>query len=239
MNIERSTQLRKIIRESVVVKNPALVEVVGLFPVIAAAVSLKASIIICSITTVLIVITGLIASALLKKVPRFVRVLIYTLINSGLVFALSLLFTDLAPNETTKLGIVLPLLAVNSFTALHCERFSVKQTVPDAFLSCLGSAFGYCIVVLTVGTFREALGSGTLYGYELDFISPASGILLPFGGFIALGFLAAALKAIRLRLYPHYSEESVSDVLLTEPQPPRDGSAEHDAAPGDGREEMR
>lgn len=208
-------RIRELIREAVIVRNPALVEAAGLFPLIAAAVSLKASVLICAASFTLVVLTGLTASLLLKRVPRFARIAIYFALNTAVLYALRLLFIGIAPNETASLGIVLPLLASSSFVALHCERYSVKQSPRDCLVSCLFSACGYCAVCIVAGAARELLGNGTLWGHEFKFIVTASGMLLPFGGLLALGFLAAVFKFLRIKLYPHYADDKISDIITT------------------------
>ena len=56
------------------------------------------------------------------------------------------------------------------------------------------------MVICLVSAIREIWGNGTIWGYPCEGIVPVSGMLLPFSGFILLGFLASPLHKLRDRL---------------------------------------
>lgn len=214
--IDDKTKLRKIIRETLIVKNPALIEAVGLFPLVAVSTSLKAAILVSFASFAALIVNALIASLFLKKVPAFIRTALYTLINAGILLPLTLLFSDIVPNEAAALGITIPLISVSSLVSLHCERYYVKSGFKEAFIHAVFSAAGYGAVVLFTGAAREILGSGTFYGFPINHAYKISFMLLPGGGLIALGFLAALLRVVRIKLYPHYTEDMASDIIIEE-----------------------
>ncbi len=214
--IDDKTKLRKIIRETLIVKNPALIEAVGLFPLVAVSTSLKAAILVGAASFAALIINAITASLLLKKVPRFIRIALYTFINAGILLPLTLLFSDIVPNEAAALGITIPLISVSSLVSLHCERYYVRSNFKEAFLHAVFSAAGYGAVVLLTGAAREILGSGTFYGFAINHAYKISFMLLPGGGLIALGFLAALLRTVRMKLYPHYTEDMASDIIIEE-----------------------
>lgn len=214
--IDDKTKLRKIIRETLIVKNPALIEAVGLFPLVAVSTSLKAAILVGAASFAALIINAITASLLLKKVPRFIRIALYTFINAGILLPLTLLFSDIVPNEAAALGITIPLISVSSLVSLHCERYYVRSNFKEAFLHAVFSAAGYGAVVLLTGAAREILGSGTFYGFAINRAYKISFMLLPGGGLIALGFLAALLRTVRMKLYPHYTEDMASDIIIEE-----------------------
>ncbi len=206
--------LRRIVRETLIVKNPALIEAVGLFLAIAVATSLKAAVLVSFATFMVLNIVAMLANLFMKRLPRFLRVALYTAVGAALLLPLSLLYTKIAPNETAALGIALPLVSVSSLVLLHCERYYVKLSLTETALHACFSGIGYGAVVLPLGAVRELLGSGTLWGFPIKGIPKASFLLLPAGGLLALGFLAAALRVLRIRLYPHYSERAASDIVM-------------------------
>lgn len=116
-------------------------------------------------------------------------------------------FAKFTPNETLNVGIFLPLLAVNSLIALHCERFAVKNKMKDTFVDAISAAAGYAFVLLLVGTAREILGSGTIYSVDLHLPVQLTGLLAPFGGLLLVGFLAAAVKGLIAKRYPEEDPE--------------------------------
>lgn len=214
--IDKKANFRKIIRETLVVKNPALIEAVGLFPLIVVSTSVKSAILVCVATFLILVLNAFIASLLLKSVPRYIRVVIYVIISTSILLPLTYLFSDIVPNEAAKLGITIPLTCVSSLVSLHCERYYVKNSISDSFVHSVFSGIGYGAVVLLTGAVREILGNGTFYGFSIDHAYKLSIMLLPCGGLLTLGFLAAVLRFLRLKLYPHYKEEETSDIIAKE-----------------------
>lgn len=193
---------RQSVRDSALYKNPVLFEAVGVAPVAAMAVSLKSAIMLAAVSCAELVLVELFACLALKKVPNHFRMLIYAVLGMAINIPFFMFFERFTPNEANAAGIFLPLLAVNSLVALHCERFAVKNTFKRTLVDALAAAAGYAFVVLIIGVLREILGSGTLYSQDLFLPVQLDGFLMPFGGFLLLGFLAAAVKGILQKKSP-------------------------------------
>lgn len=204
--------LRARVRSSALVKNPVLFEAIGIAPVAAMAVSLKSAIMLAAVSGVELLFIELFACLALKRLKSYFRVPIYAVLGIGVNIPLFLFFEHFTPNETNSAGIFLPLLAVNSLVALHCERFAVKNSLKNTLIDALSAAVGYAAVVLTVGAVREILGSGTLYSAPLYLPVQLSGFLLPFGGLLLLGFFAAAIKAVIAKRCPDEDTEAAFDL---------------------------
>lgn len=201
-----------VIRSSAIIKNPVLFEAIGIAPVVAMAVSLKSAIILSFVSFVELLLIECLACLLMKKLKGSVRKMIYAILGLLINIPLFMLFRYLAPNETANAGIFLPLLAVNSLIALHCERFAVKHNFKATALDAVSAGFSYAAVILIVGVVREILGSGTVYSVKLNIPVKLPGLLMPFGGFLLLGFMAAALKAIINKKYPEKHPDASFDL---------------------------
>ncbi len=209
---DRGKELLKGIRDSAVVKNPVLFEAIGLAPVAAMAVSLKSAIILAVVSCAELVVIELLACLALKRIKSYFRVAVYAVLGVLINIPIFMLFERFAPNETQNAGIFLPLLAVNSLVALHCERFAVKNPFGKTFVDAVSASAGYALVVLLVGTVREILGSGTIYSVDLKLPVQLPGFLYPFGGLLLLGLLAAGVKALILRRHPDAHPERAFDM---------------------------
>lgn len=190
------------VRDSALYKNPVLFEAVGVAPVAAMAVSLKSAIMLAAVSCAELVLIELFACLALKKVPSHFRMVIYAALGVGINIPFFMFFERFTPNEANAAGIFLPLLAVNSLVALHCERFAVKNTIKSTLADALAAAAGYGFVALIVGLLREIFGSGTVYSWDLKLPVQLKGFLMPFGGFLLLGFFAAAVKGILRKKSP-------------------------------------
>lgn len=205
---KRTISLGEAIRNSALIKNPVLFEAVGIAPVVAMAVSVKTSIMLAVISTVELIIIECFACLLLKKLKHSFRVLIYAVLGVIINAPLWLFFNHFAPNEAAGVGIFLPIIAVNSLIALHCERVAVKQNLKFTFVDAVSASIGYGVVIFIVGIIREIFGSGTFYSIELNLPVKFPGFLFPFGGFLMLGFTAALFKAIIKKKYPDEKPEA-------------------------------
>lgn len=204
---DRNRKIADGIRNSALIQNPVLFEAIGIAPIAAIAVSLKTAIILAVASCLELVIIELFTCLALKKVKSYFRMPVYAALGMLINLPVFMFFAKFTPNEALNVGIFLPLLAVNSLIALHCERFAVKNKMKDTFVDAISAAAGYAFVLLLVGTAREILGSGTIYSIDLHLPVQLSGLLMPFGGLLLVGFLAAAVKALIAKRYPEEDPE--------------------------------
>jgi electron transport complex protein RnfE len=200
------------LRRGVITNNPILFQIMGVCPVVAIALSVKTASVVAGITAVELIIIEILSSLLLKNIRRHFRVLIYAVLGFAINLPLFILVGKLYPEISESIGIFLPLLAVNSVIAVKCETFAVKNTVKDTLVDSVATAIGYGIVTMAVGAAREALGSGTFAGKSLSLPYTAEAFLMPFGGFLLLGFFAAVVKGLTAK---KHSEEVNASMLDT------------------------
>lgn len=201
----------KNIRSSALIKNPLLFEAIGLCPVVAIATSLKSALFLALLTAIEMVVCEVLASLLLKNVRRYWRVALYVLFGVGIIFPTTYVTNRFLPEISINLGVYLPLMAVNSLIALHCERIAVKKSVKDSLIDALSASISYGVVTILTGVIREILANGTLAGIELNIPVKFPGLAMPFGALIILGFMAAALKAFINKKYPEANPDKAFD----------------------------
>lgn len=178
----------------VIVKNPVLVQVIGLCPAVAASADIYVSSVLSILVTLLLILCECIASLLLKKAPRRLRVGLYFVLCLLGSCAAAYFLEQYAPEILNRTGVYLPLMAASSAVALRCENFAVKKSVRLSFFDALANGLGTSMVLLISGFVRGLLGSGTIGDWKIFAAPPLKGLAMPFGGFIVLGFSAALLK---------------------------------------------
>ncbi len=201
----------KSIRSSALIKNPLLFEAIGLCPVVAIATSLNSALFLALITAVEMVVCEVLASLLLKNVRRYWRVALYVLFGVGIIFPITYITSRFFPQMSINLGVYLPLMAINSLIALHCERVAVKRSVKDSLVDALSASISYGVVAVLVGIIREILANGTIMGFELNTPVKFSALNMPFGALILLGFMAAILKGFIGKKYPEANPDKAFD----------------------------
>ncbi|MBE6803580.1 MAG: hypothetical protein E7528_01620 [Ruminococcaceae bacterium] len=201
----------KRIRNSAVIKNPLLFEAIGLCPVVAIATSLRLSIFLAVVTAIEMIVCEVLASLLLKNVRRYWRVMLYAIFGVAVIFPIMILVNRFFPDISINFGIYLPLMAVNSLIALHCERVAVKNNVKDSFIDAASASLSYGAVTILVGFLRELFANGSVADISINMPVKFPALATPFGGLLIIGFLAAGLKAFVMAKYPDKSPDRAFD----------------------------
>ncbi|MBR5246176.1 MAG: hypothetical protein IKV25_02245 [Clostridia bacterium] len=210
--MSNQSKVLKTIRNSAIIKNPLLFEAIGLCSVVALARSLKLALFLACVTFVQMIICEVLSSLLLKNVKRYWRVALYVIFSVMVVFPIMYLTLRFFPNIAVNFGIFLPLMAVNSLIALHCERVAVKSDVKKSFIDAVSASLSYGVVTIILGFIREILANGSIWDIKLNLPVNIPVITTPFGGLLIIGFLAAALKAFVNAKYPDASPEKAFDL---------------------------
>jgi len=117
---------------------------------------------------------------------------------ASFVTIVDLLMQAYTPSLSNQLGIFIPLIVVNCIVLGRAEAFACKNNIFSSFIDGLGMGLGFTLALVTIGSIREMLGAGAIFGFK--FINEtADGILifiLAPGAFITLGFMIAILKKI-------------------------------------------
>ena len=204
-----------ITREGLWKNNVALVQLLGLCPLLAVTATAVNGLGLGIATLLTLVASNTLIAALRPWIPTEVRLPIFVLIISAIVTAIELLIHAYFYDLYKVLGIFIPLIVTNCAIIGRAEAFASKQNVGRAFLDGVMMGFGFTIVLVLLGSFRELLGQGTLfdkaqlmfgeaaYSVTLTLIEDYPGFLLailPPGAFISLGLLIALKKGIDNRL---------------------------------------
>ncbi len=199
-----------------VIFNPVLAQMAGLCPIVAIATSVRSAALMSLTLVCVLVITELLACVALKKVPRWVRIGLYIIIGAAVVTPVMLLTQRLNSSLAAGVGMYLPLMAVNSLVVMRCERYAVKLNVPECLRDALTAAAGYSAVTMLVGGIREVLVSASFAGVTLWNGFRLPGLVLPFGGFLILGFLSALLRVLISERYPTYLDKKAPKAMTGE-----------------------
>lgn len=208
-------QYKDIINQGLWRNNPALVQVLGLCPVLAVT-STVTNAMGLGIATLLVLVGSNVCVSLVRQwVPNEVRIPIYVMIIASLVTCVQLLMNAYTYGLYQSLGIFIPLIVTNCVIIGRAEAFASKNSAPLAALDGLMMGLGFTAVLLVLGGMRELLGQGTLFdgaelllgdwasSLRLDVLHLDNGFLLailPPGAFIGLGLMIAAKNWLDSRI---------------------------------------
>lgn len=186
--------------DGLLLQNPVLERGLVLAPVIVASYNCRNSLVLGLSFLLITFTTVLLSSFIPKKIPYTVRSILYTLIACGVFIPTAMWMDHLFPQTLFQIGVFLPLLVANSLIVVKSEsRFHKRsrgRMVVELFCHCLG----FFLAIMLVGVIRELLGSGTLFGVQIQGTFTAPAVLLPFSGFVIVGFLAAMVRKLQYRL---------------------------------------
>jgi electron transport complex protein RnfE len=166
-------------------------------------------------TLFVLIASNLIVSSIRHFVSQAVRIPVYIVIIAALVTLTDMLINAYAYELYKVLGLFIALIVVNCAILGRAEAFASKNTLWDTLIDSLMMGIGLTLALVVIGAFREILGSGTLFAnadlllgsrfgfLEVTLIPDYKGflvLLLPPGGFIAVGFLLVLKRWIDLRL---------------------------------------
>lgn len=191
--------------------NPALVQLLGLCPLLAVS-STVTNALGLGIATLLVLVGSNVTISLVRDyVPKEVRIPVFVMIIASLVTCVQLLMNAYAYGLYLSLGIFIPLIVTNCIIIGRAEAFASKNDVLPAALDGFWMGLGMTSVLVVLGSLREIIGNGTLFdGADLllgewakvlrievfHFDSAFLLALLPPGAFIGVGFLIAAKSVI-------------------------------------------
>lgn len=170
-------------------QNPVFVMVLGLCPALAVTVSAVNALAMGAATTFVLLGSALLVSLMRKLVPREVRIATYIVIIATFVTIVDYLIAAISLELYEALGAFIQLIVVNCMILGRAEAHASKHAPGRALLNALGMGIGFSIGLFALGSVREILGAGSLFGVPLfgsDF-QPWVVMVLPPGGFFVLG----------------------------------------------------
>ncbi len=198
-----------------VIFNPVLIQLAGLCLVAAASSDVITALVFSVVFMADTLICCFTASLLLKKIPRWLRVAFSLIIGSAVIYPVARASEITGISLNPRMQMYLPLLALNSVTSVHCEQYAVKHSVGKAVEDAFAVSVGFGAVMMILGMIREVLGNGTFAGLDIGITVKLSGLLMPFGAFIVLGYLAMALKWYINKYRPEYNEQTAMRIRRT------------------------
>ena len=187
-------------KNGLIKENPVLCLVLGTCPTMAVTTSASNAIGMGIAATLVLICSNTVISLLRKVIPDKVRIPGYITIIAGFVSIVQMLVKAYTPELDESLGIFLPLIVVNCIILGRAEMFASKNRVALSALDGLTMGIGFTAALLAMGTIRELLGAGSIFGYELTFITQSSVLapiiifILPPGGFFVFGMLIALVN---------------------------------------------
>jgi len=140
-------------------------------------------------------------SLLRKFIHPKIRIPIFMLIIAGYVTIIDLLMATYARPIYKEIGLYIQIIVAFASIFARAEVFASKNKVWSSVCDGFGMGVGFLLAMLVISFFRELLGKGELFGYSLIAGNPLLIMILPAGGFLAVGLLMGFFNWIDMRFF--------------------------------------
>jgi len=179
-------------------ENPIFVQVLGMCPTLAVTTKALFGLSMGLATTFVVISSSIVVSAVREWVPKQVRIPIFTVIIATFVTAADYFLKANFFQISKALGPYVPLIVVNCVILGRAEAFASKNNVRRSLLDALGMGIGFTAALVVLGSVREILGAGTVFGVQIMWKGFTNWIVmvLPAGAFITLGLLVGVFNIL-------------------------------------------
>ncbi|MCL2413766.1 MAG: NADH:ubiquinone reductase (Na(+)-transporting) subunit D [Bacteroidales bacterium] len=147
--------------------NPITVQVLGVCSALAVTVQLQPAFVMAVSVIAVLAVSNLLVSLLRTTIPPRIRMIVQLMIVAFLVIIVDQILLAFAFEISRQLSIFVGLIITNCIVMGRLEAFAMTNKPWQSFLDGIGNATGYGVILLIVAFFRELLGSGTLWGFQV------------------------------------------------------------------------
>lgn len=193
--------LMKEFSKGIIRENPVLRLVLGTCPTLAVTTSAFNGLGMGLAATIVLLGSNIAISLLRKIIPDKVRIPAFITIIAAFVTIVQMLTQAFLPSINESLGIFLPLIVVNCIILGRAEMFASKNGVLPSIFDALGMGVGFTLALLLMGSIRELIGAGTIFGITLtaNVIEPMLVMTMAPGGFFVFGILVACANKLAVK----------------------------------------
>ena len=180
----------QIITSGILKNNPTFVLVLGMCPTLGTTTSAINGMGMGVATMAVLIMSNLVISLIKNLIPSKVRIPAFIVVIASFVTIIQMLMQAYVPSLYASLGVFIPLIVVNCIILGRAEAIASKNGPIDSILDGIGIGVGFTLALTAVGSVREVLGSGEIFGYSLGIANymPLVFVLAP-GAFLVLGYL--------------------------------------------------
>ena len=184
--------------------NPISVLVLGICSSLAVTVQLKGAFVMGLSVMIVTGLSSLVCSLLRNTIPNRIRIIVQLVVVALMVILVDQVLKAYAYSVSKTLSVYIGLIITNCIVMGRIEAFALGNKPFASLLDGLGNGIGYALILIIVAFFRELLGSGTLFGFQVipqavyDFGYANNGLMiLPPMALILLGCIIWIQRSIQ------------------------------------------
>ena len=147
--------------------NPITLQVLGICSALAVTIRMDTAIVMTLAVVVVMSISNTVISLLRNYIPGKVRIIVQLSVIASLVILTDQFLKAYMYDMSKQLTVFVALIITNCIVMGRAEAFAMQNGPWRSFLDGLGNALGYGMILIGVAFFRELLGSGTIYNFQV------------------------------------------------------------------------
>ena len=175
-------------------ENPVFVLLLGCCPTLATTTSAINGLSMGLATTFVLILSNMCISLLKNFIPNKVHIPCYIVVIASFVTVVQLLMQAYLPSIYETLGLFIPLIVVYCIVLGRAEAFASKNGIGASAIDGISMGLGYTMALTILGSLREVLGSGSIFGWKFIEGDAILVFVLAPGAFIAMGYLIAIMN---------------------------------------------
>ena len=162
-----SKKNREVFSTPLGMNNPVTVQVLGICSALAVTAKLEPAIVMGLSVTVITAFSNVVISLLRKTIPNRLPIIVQLVVVAALVTIVSEVLKAFAYDVSVQLSVYVGLIITNCILMGRLEAFAMMNGPWESFLDGIGNGLGYAKILIIVAFFRELLGAGTLFGFQV------------------------------------------------------------------------
>lgn len=162
-----SAKNRRLLTTPLSKENPITIQVLGICSALAVTVKLEPAFVMTLSVVAVMALGNVVISLLRKTIAPRIRIIVQLVVIASLVILVDQVLKAFVYDVSKQLSVFVGLIITNCIIMGRFEAFAMSNKTWPSFLDGLGNAAGYGWILLVVAFFRELLGSGTVWGYQV------------------------------------------------------------------------
>jgi len=179
-----ATDYRAALFDPIVRKNPITILVLGICSSLAVTSKLETTAVMAISVTLVTACSSFCVSLIRNQIPASIRIVVQMTIIATMVMVVDQILKAYAFGVSRQLSVFVGLIITNCIVLGRAEGFAMQHPPLISFVDGIGNGLGYSAVLFTVGSIRELIGSGTLFGVRILPLQSEGGWYLPNGLFL-------------------------------------------------------
>ena len=160
-------KLSKNFTNPLAANNPVIVQILGICSALAVTVKLEPAFVMGLSVIFVCAFSNLLMSLLRNSVPSRIRIIVQLVVIATLVIVVDQVLRAFLYDVSKQLSVYVGLIITNCIVMGRVEAFALGNKPWASFVDGVANGIGYALILVIVAFFRELLGSGTLFGFDV------------------------------------------------------------------------